>query len=73
MKKSNWYGYLIYAKNINELEKNWKECQLYEKEFGDLKMNKWEDECYQVMNTIIKAQNYRRVLLLNFLLLLHLL
>ena len=36
MKKSNWYGYLIYAKNLNELEKNWKECQLYEKDFGDL-------------------------------------
>ena len=29
MKKSNWYGYLIYARNLNELEKKWKECQMY--------------------------------------------
>ena len=37
MKKSNWYGYLIYSKNINELENIWKECKLHEKDFGDLK------------------------------------
>lgn len=28
MQKSNWYGYLIYAKNIKELDNKWKECKL---------------------------------------------
>jgi DNA/RNA endonuclease G (NUC1) len=28
MHKSNWYGYLIYAKNIKELDKKWEECKL---------------------------------------------
>ena len=40
MKNSNWYGNLIYAPNINELEKKWNECQLHEKELGNLKFHK---------------------------------
>ena len=40
MKKSNWYGNLIYAPNMNELERKWKECQGFETEFGDLKYHK---------------------------------
>ena len=28
MQKSNWYGYLIYAKNIKELDEKWEECKL---------------------------------------------
>ena len=27
MLKSNWYGYLIYAKTIQELDKKWEECK----------------------------------------------
>ena len=38
MQKSNWYGYLIYAKNINELEKKWEECKLQQIE--DLQYHK---------------------------------
>jgi hypothetical protein len=40
MKNSNWYGNLIYAPNINELEKKWNECQLHEKELGNLKFHR---------------------------------
>jgi len=40
MKKSNWYGYLIYAPSMHELEKKWKECQMYENEFGNLEYHK---------------------------------
>ena len=36
MKKSNWYGYLIYVKNLEELENRWHQCQLFKKEFGNL-------------------------------------
>ena len=54
MKKSNWYGYLIYAKNLNELEKNWKECQLYEKEFGDLNYHR---EFYELVKAKFTRNN----------------
>ena len=42
MRKSNWYGYIIYSKTIEELDKIWEECKLqnfedfqYHKEFYD--------------------------------------
>ena len=35
MQKSNWYGYLIYAKSIKELDEKWEECKL--QNFDDLK------------------------------------
>jgi len=28
MKKSNWFGYLLYANTIQELDKKWEECKL---------------------------------------------
>jgi hypothetical protein len=40
MAKSNWFGYLIYAKNINQLDSKWKELQQFENEFGGLKFHK---------------------------------
>jgi DNA/RNA endonuclease G (NUC1) len=36
MKKSNWFGYLIYSPSLNHLEQKWKECQKLEKEFETL-------------------------------------
>ena len=38
MNKSNWYGYLIYAKNVKELDKKWEECKL--QKFEDLQYHK---------------------------------
>ena len=40
MKKSNWFGYLIYAKNLSDLEIKWKECKMYEKDFVNLEYHK---------------------------------
>jgi len=39
MKKSNWYGYLIYVKNVEELENRWEQCKLLNKEFGNLEFH----------------------------------
>ena len=36
MKKSNWFGYLIYSPSLSQLENKWKECQKLEKEFETL-------------------------------------
>lgn len=36
LKKSKWYGKLIYSKNLNELDKNWKQLQKFEDEFKSL-------------------------------------
>lgn len=36
MLKSNWFGYIIYADNIDVLERVWTECQQFEKEFETL-------------------------------------
>jgi len=62
MKKSNWYGFLIYASNINELEKKWKECQLYENEFGDLKYHR---EFYELVKAklIRESTSHENVIL----------
>lgn len=36
MKKSNWFGYLIYSPSLTQLENKWNECQKLEKEFETL-------------------------------------
>ena len=40
MKKSNWFGYLIYSPTIEELDKKWEECKALEKEFQNLEFHK---------------------------------
>ena len=40
MLKSNWFGYIIYADNLDILENVWTECQKYEKEFDTLEFHK---------------------------------
>lgn len=40
MKKSNWYGYLIYASSLEQLEHKWQECKKFEKEFETLEYHK---------------------------------
>jgi hypothetical protein len=37
MKKSNWFGYLIYAPSVTHLEHKWEECKKLEKEFETLR------------------------------------
>jgi DNA/RNA endonuclease G (NUC1) len=37
MKKSNWFGYIIYSHSLSHLENKWNECQKFEKEFETLK------------------------------------
>lgn len=37
MKKSNWFGYLIYAPSLTHLEHKWDECKKLEKEFETLR------------------------------------
>lgn len=36
MKKSNWFGYLIYASSLSQLEHRWNECKKLENEFQNL-------------------------------------
>jgi len=59
MNKSNWYGYLIYAKNVKELDKKWEECKLqkfedlqYHKEFYEKVRDKLVKESLQVKQSI---------------------
>ena len=40
MKKSNWFGYIIYSTSIEELDKKWEECKRFEKEFQNLEFHK---------------------------------
>ena len=40
MKKSNWFGYLIYSNTIEELDNKWNECKLLEKEFQSIQFHK---------------------------------
>ena len=37
MKKSNWFGYLIYATSLHQLETKWEHCKTLETEFESLK------------------------------------
>lgn len=37
MKKSNWFGYLIYSPSLSHLEHKWEECKKLEKEFETLR------------------------------------
>jgi DNA/RNA endonuclease G (NUC1) len=46
MEKCNWYGRIIYAKNLEELEQTWKDIQKFEKRFYDLQYHK---EYYDVV------------------------
>ena len=48
MLKSNWFGYLIYSKNIQELDNKWEECKLLEKEFENLQ---YHQEFYELVRT----------------------
>ena len=42
----NYYFYkIIYAKNLDELELQWEECQKYKNKFGDLK---YHEEYYEL-------------------------
>jgi DNA/RNA endonuclease G (NUC1) len=58
MKKSMWYGYLIYSPTVEELDKKWEECKLqnfdnlnYHKEFYELVRQKLINE------SIIKSKS----------------
>lgn len=40
MKKSNWFGYIIYSPTVEELDKKWEECKEFEKEFQNIEFHK---------------------------------
>ncbi len=40
MKKSNWFGYLAYSSNLQELENNWENCQKLAKEFENINFHR---------------------------------
>ena len=78
MQKSNWYGYLIYAKNIKELEEKWKECKLqnfdniqYHQEFYErvkLKLIKESKENMfsKLSSSTNNLETYKKTLIYNF-------
>ena len=59
MKKSNWYGYLIYAKTLNELDEKWDECKTLEKEFKD--MQYYKDFYNLARIRLIKEADYKQI------------
>lgn len=40
MKKSNWFGHLIYSTSLNQLEYKWEQCMKLEQEFETLQYHK---------------------------------
>jgi len=46
MKKSNWFGYLIYSSTIEELDNKWEECKALETEFQSIEFHK---EYYEIV------------------------
>ena len=64
MKKSNWFGYIIYSPNLEALEQKWKECQNYEKEFETLK---YHQQYYELAKKrLIRDNNISRIPTINY-------
>jgi DNA/RNA endonuclease G (NUC1) len=40
MKRSKWFGKIIYARTLDYLERQWSECQKYATEFGSMEFHK---------------------------------
>ena len=59
MKKSNWFGLLIYSKSIEELNAKWEACQLYLKKYdNDLSFHKeYYDSALSKLNREKKHKN----------------
>jgi len=55
MKKSKWFGKLIYAKNLEVLEREWIECQKLSKEFENLEFHQ---EFYELTKRRLKRGSY---------------
>lgn len=51
MKKSDWFGRLIYARNLNILEREWAECQKLASEFQNLE---YHQEYYELAKLRLK-------------------
>lgn len=54
MKKSYWYGQLIYAKTLKELESQWNDVKEYEERFRDLQYHRQYYLLRKVMLSVIK-------------------
>ena len=57
MKKSNWFGYIIYSKSVDEIDKKWDECKALEKEFQSIEFHKQYYEAVRIK--LINEQNNR--------------
>lgn len=55
LKKSKWFGKLIYAKNLDILERDWSICQTLSKEFENLKFHQ---EYYELAKRRLKRGSY---------------
>ena len=56
MQKSNWYGYLIYAKTLKELDDKWEECKL--QQIDDLK---YHQEFYERVRTRLIKESMQKI------------
>jgi DNA/RNA endonuclease G (NUC1) len=55
MKKSNWFGYLIYSTTIEELDSKWEECKALETEFQNIEFHK---QYYEIVrNKLLNDKN----------------
>ena len=54
MKKSNWFGYLIYAPSLTHLEHKWDECKKLEKEFETLR---YHEQFYELTKKRLLRDN----------------
>ena len=70
MKKSNWFGRLVYVDSLEELERNWTDCQTHETEFGTLEFHQSyydlsrqrlspDNKTYDKLIMAIEKKNYR--------------
>jgi DNA/RNA endonuclease G (NUC1) len=54
MLKSNWFGYIIYSKSVQDIDNVWDNCQQFEKEFETLR---YHQEFYKlVRNRLLKGK-----------------
>ena len=63
MKKSNWFGYLIYSPSLTHLEHKWEECKKLEKEFENLR---YHEQFYESTKTRLLRDKERSLNLKSF-------
>ena len=67
MKKSNWFGYIIYSKSVDEIDEKWEECKALEKEFQSIEFHKqyYEAVRFKLINEKNNRLNSKHLILFD--------